>query len=132
MVEFRLNGDEAAHMMPLGLDWTDVEAELFEALIATARVEPASAGLRTAYVSVVAPEILTQLEPLLLHLYHWYLYDVGAPVQLPVDAPITPPYCGMPVTTGAAVFAGIPVGVVEAAEQPGTALQTFRRPPVAT
>ena len=129
MVEFRVNGEEAADTMPLELDWTDVVPELLEALIATARVEPTSAGLRTAYVSAVAPEMLTQLEPLLLHLYHWYLYAVGAPVQLPVDAPITPPYCAVPVATGGAVFVGIPV---EAVEQPGTALQTFRRPPVAT
>jgi hypothetical protein len=60
----------------------------------------------SVYVLEVAPEILMQLPPPLLQSCHWYAYDVGLPLQLPLLVLRVWPWTVWPVTPGGAELAG--------------------------
>jgi hypothetical protein len=55
------------------------------AITVTTSVSPAFAETMS-YVEPFAPPIGEQLEPVESHADHWYVYDVGLPVQVPCEA----------------------------------------------
>ncbi len=78
---------------------------VFVAMTTTRNVEPASPAT-TTYDALVAPTRSAHELPPASQRCHWYVYDVGVFVQVPVDADTVAPTCADPDTTGTAVFTG--------------------------
>jgi hypothetical protein len=90
---------------PVCAEVADAEPAAFVAVTTIRSVLPASADT-SVYVLLVAPLMLAHEAPALSQRRHWYAYDVGAPLQLPVEAVSVWPTTVLPLIVGSAVFVG--------------------------
>jgi hypothetical protein len=79
------------------------------AVTATRIVKPTS-PLESRYEALVAPLTFTHDEPALSQWRHWYPYEVGEPLHVPVEADKDWLSAALPEMTGNPVFAGAETG----------------------
>jgi len=90
---------------PVGEDVAERRPAAFAAVTVTTRVAPACADLSWR-VDAVAPAIGEQCAPAVSHDDHAYAYEVGDPVQDPLDAVNVWPTTVRPEIAGTRVLVG--------------------------